>query len=112
MSSEQARLGSQLARHELLKLIRLLRLSPIFLLVHLLRFYMSEKYKLLSDLRHFDLEKVFCRTEFDRSFIYSAIRHWYGSEETFMRYVRGPLRQELLTQGTTELPVGCLFGGF
>lgn len=82
------------------------RLSPIFLLVHLLRFYMSEKYQLLMDLKHFDLRKVFCRTEFDKNFIYSAISDWYGSEDAFMRYVRGPLREELLTQGTTEIPVG------
>jgi hypothetical protein len=42
--------------------------------------------------------------EEDRHFILTAIRAWYGSEEAFTAYVRGPLRQELMCR--TSLPIG------
>ena len=37
-----------------------------------------------------------CASEFDRSFILSAIDAWYGTRENFQNYVRGPLREQLL----------------
>ena len=37
-----------------------------------------------------------CASEFDRSFILSAIEAWYGTRENFQNYVRGPLREQLL----------------
>ena len=94
------------------------RLTPVFMIVHFLRWNIREKFKLLSDLKDFeswhhlgsswiilasvrqhgcttasrsspgpppvlrcpqDLEKAFCRTAFDRSFVHSAIVKWYGS---------------------------------
>ena len=32
----------------------------------------------------------------------------HRGKEAFMRYVRGPLREELLIQGATHVPFGCL----
>lgn len=87
-------------------LLELLALTPVFVIVHFLRWNIREKFKLLSDLKDFDLEKAFCRTAFDRSFVHSAIVKWYGSKEAFMRYVRGPLREELMLQGATYVPFG------
>lgn len=86
--------------------LEMLALTPVLVMVHLLRENIKEKFKLLSDLKDFDLEQAFCRTEFDRNFVHSSIVKWYGSKEAFMRYVRGPLREELLIQGATHVPFG------
>ena len=41
-------------------------------------------------------DKVTCASDFDRAFIYKAIDSWYGSKDAFTKFVRGPLREELL----------------
>ena len=81
-------------------------LLPVLPMVHILRWNIREKFKLLSDLKDFDLEQAFCRTEFDRNFVHGAIEKWYGSKDAFMRYVRGPLREELMVQQSTYVPFG------
>lgn len=43
-----------------------------------------------------------------QEFIYTAIREWYGSEDAFMDYVRGPLRQELLAMTSMEVSLPYL----
>ena len=112
--------GADLARYEICPDVRL---TPVFVIVHFLRWNIREKFKLLSDLKDFeswlilasevsqtdlqchlqhgrstcstcstasrsyppvircpqDLEKAYCRTAFDRSFVHSAIVKWYGS---------------------------------
>ena len=66
------------------------------------------KHRLLSDLRLFDLEKAYCRTDFDREFIHRAIIEWYGSTEAFTHYVRGPLREELMRCNRSAFPLQYL----
>ncbi|CAE7946977.1 unnamed protein product [Symbiodinium sp. KB8] len=44
----------------------------------------------------FDLANARCAHNFDREFVCSAIRMWYGSDEAFTEHVRGALRSELL----------------
>lgn len=75
---------------------------PILVALHYLRNYFAMKLKLVGDLEHFVLDRVDCASDFDRSFIYGAIRLWYGSEEAFEAFVRGPLREELLSNVVTR----------
>eukprot|EP00439_Symbiodinium_sp_Y106_P078763 s2796_g17.t1 len=76
-------------------------LVPVYVLMHAMRVNTRAKHRLISELRGFDLNQASCRTDFDKEFIYSAIREWYGSTEAFTEYVRGPLREEML--GSDEL---------
>lgn len=86
------------ARREYLVLMWLgVQLLPWFLLVHISRKNYQEKSKLLKELRSFELEKVTCESDFDKEFIYGAIDQWYGSQEGFTSFVRGPLCDELLS---------------
>ncbi|CAJ1356927.1 unnamed protein product [Effrenium voratum] len=64
-------------------------------LVHIVRSYMREKHAAVWQLENFDLTMVDCDVDFDRRFVYGAIRKWYGSEENFVGFVRGTLAQEL-----------------
>jgi len=75
-------------------------LLPVILGTHALRRTFREGQKLLDDLQYFDLASAGCALEFDRRFIYTAIQDWYESEEAFTQYVRGPLREELLTSAS------------
>ncbi|CAE7835492.1 ran [Symbiodinium sp. CCMP2592] len=84
-------------------------LVPLILLLHLMRRNLMSKHRLMSDLRLFDLEKAYCRTDFDREFIHRAIIEWYGSKEAFTQYVRGPLREELLRSTKSAFPLRYLF---
>jgi len=84
-------------------------LVPLILLLHLMRRNLMSKHRLMSDLRLFDLEKAYCRTDFDREFIHRAIIEWYGSKEAFTHYVRGPLREELLRSSKSAFPLRYLF---
>eukprot|EP00435_Cladocopium_sp_Y103_P047456 s407_g13.t4 len=59
------------------------------------RRFFREKLEVVENLKHFDLDKVSCRTAEDREFIYHGIRMWYGSTEAFEEYVRGTLAFEL-----------------
>ena len=70
-------------------------LLPTIWIFHKFRRIFREKNQLISNLRNFDLEKVGCRTERDKNFIYSGIRAWYGSTSAFTEHVRGPLAAEL-----------------
>ncbi|CAE7555658.1 unnamed protein product [Symbiodinium natans] len=69
---------------------------PYALLIHGLRRLLHEKHRLMENIRCFELAKVSCRLQSDRDFIYTGIREWYGSEEAFEQYVRGPLYDELI----------------
>lgn len=71
-------------------------LLPLILLVHFMRRNYREKARLIFDLKNFELDRTTCASEFDRSFILSAIEAWYGTRENFQNYVRGPLREQLL----------------
>jgi len=86
----------------------ILAMLPVCVLIHLLRRNVSKKFKLLSDLKSFDLDRASCRTDFDREFIHSAIEEWYGSKEAFTAHVRGPLREELLYCNKTWFPESYL----
>eukprot|EP00439_Symbiodinium_sp_Y106_P054317 s2634_g7.t1 len=79
---------------------------PLCMVFHFLRKNLLAKSELFAELRNFDLNKVACKREFDRKFIYSAIEEWYGSQEAFTAFVRGPLKEELLAkQADTQLPL-------
>ena len=69
---------------------------PYALMIHGFRRLLHEKHRLMENIRCFELAKVSCRLESDRDFIYTGIREWYGSEEAFEQYVRGPLYDELI----------------
>ncbi|CAE7653713.1 Pus1 [Symbiodinium sp. CCMP2456] len=83
-------------------------LVPLLLFLHLMRRNLMSKHRLLSELRLFDLEKAYCRTDFDREFIHRAITEWYGSKEAFTQYVRGPLREELMRCNRSAFPLPYL----
>mmetsp|Transcript_68695 Transcript_68695/g.161595 ORF Transcript_68695/g.161595 Transcript_68695/m.161595 type:complete len:532 (-) Transcript_68695:32-1627(-) len=70
--------------------------------VHALRLNYREKRQLVSELEHFDFDTARCSLDFDRAFILSAVEGWFGSKEGFEDFVRGPLREELLSL----IPVG------
>ena len=76
--------------------------------MHAMRKNKRAKQQLVNELKNFDLTKALCRTDFDRDFIHSAIVHWYGSKEKFVDHVRGPLREELLAEGTLNIPLPYL----
>eukprot|EP00435_Cladocopium_sp_Y103_P048374 s407_g14.t1 len=72
-----------------------LSLIPVIWCFHQCRNLFREKLEVVENLKHFDLEKVSCRTAEDREFIYHGIQMWYGSTHAFEEYVRGPLAAEL-----------------
>ncbi|CAE7300257.1 unnamed protein product [Symbiodinium natans] len=63
---------------------------------HFVRRGYREQDLLLRNLAEFDLSAVSCACDFDRQFILSAVRSWYGSTDAFVEYVRGPIREELV----------------
>jgi len=67
------------------------------LMVHAMRHSQREKRQLIIDLDHFSCDTAKCASEFDRSFILSAVQDWFGNKEGFEDFVRGPLRKELLS---------------
>ncbi|CAE7729621.1 unnamed protein product [Symbiodinium sp. CCMP2592] len=82
--------------------------SPFIFICHRNRKHMREKRELFQHLQHFRLEDAKCRMASDREFILASIKQWYGSEEAFVEYVRGPLQQELLESGA-DIPLSyCL----
>ena len=86
----------------------LIATTPFIFICHQNRKYMREKNELFLHLQQFRLEDAKCRMESDRKFIHTSIRQWYGSEEAFVEYVRGPLQQELLASGA-DIPFSyCL----
>lgn len=89
---------------------------PALLLYHAFRNSLARKLQLLRGLESFDLAKTQCGKEEDKEFIHGAIVEWYGSMEAFTTYVKGPLREELLLDhSSNKLPLGprptssCLF---
>ena len=70
---------------------------PTTLMTYALRQNCREKSQLISDLKDLDLDRLICTSEFDRGFILTAIDAWYGNREAFRDFVRGPLRDELLS---------------
>ena len=66
---------------------------------------MREEKELTESLETFDLLNVQCHSAADRAFVHLAIAAWYGSEEAFVDYVRGPLRQELMADSGVDLPL-------
>ncbi|CAE7477754.1 unnamed protein product [Symbiodinium sp. CCMP2456] len=81
-----------------------LTLAPLVLVVQTNRKFMREEKNLTVSLENFDLRNAECHLEADRVFVSMAIAAWYGSEEEFTDYVRGPLRKELLAAGGLDLP--------
>ncbi|CAK9112400.1 Uncharacterized protein SCF082_LOCUS52111 [Durusdinium trenchii] len=69
---------------------------PLIAVLHLSRNCLCEKNQLLRNLAEFDLHKAHCLLDSDEQFVHQAVQEWYGSAESFNRYVRGPMRQELL----------------
>ena len=65
-------------------------------LIQVVRSFMREKHVAIWQLENFDLTMVDCKNDFDRRFVYGAIRKWYGSEENFESFVRGKLCEELV----------------
>ena len=65
---------------------------------------MREEQQLTESLENFDLQNVQCHSAADRAFVHLAISAWYGSEEAFTEYVRGPLRKELMAASGVDLP--------
>mmetsp|Transcript_30864 Transcript_30864/g.71311 ORF Transcript_30864/g.71311 Transcript_30864/m.71311 type:complete len:576 (+) Transcript_30864:30-1757(+) len=78
-------------------LLYLVALAPLIIVLHVLRRSILAKHKLLADLENFDLQNVECQDDFDRQFVHSALRAWYGSSEAFTEYVRTTLREVLLS---------------
>ena len=74
----------------------LIALAPGVLIFHALRRNNMARSKLISDMEHFDISSVQCTEEFDKEFVLTAIRRWYGSLDAFTAYVRGPLRDEMM----------------
>ncbi|CAE7236237.1 unnamed protein product [Symbiodinium necroappetens] len=80
-------------------------LAPVYVLMHQLRQNSAVKYQLLHDLKRFDLAAVQSHSDFDRQFVFTAIKAWYGSTEAFTQFVQGPLREELLESGQSTIPL-------
>lgn len=72
-------------------------LLPTYIIIHLFRKINREKHDMIAALQTFNLCDAECRLDFDREFIRSAIRSWYGSERAFEDFVRNILRAELLS---------------
>lgn len=68
-----------------------LAVGPLLPFLKLLRRNFNGARKLLTDLDQFDLANARCAHNFDREFVCSAIRMWYGSDEAFTEHVRGAL---------------------
>ncbi|CAJ1382428.1 unnamed protein product [Effrenium voratum] len=81
---------------------------PLLGIIHVLRKETRAKRQLLLDLESFSLDRAECLSDFDREFIHSAIDKWYGSAEAFAKYVRGPLRAELLQSNAATVPSAYL----
>lgn len=80
----------------------LLLILPAF---HALRLFSRHKTSLVENLRSFDLKQVHCRADFDVNFIMTGISSWYGSQEGFEEYVRGPLADKLCSSvSSSQLP--------
>ena len=77
---------------------------PGVLFIHTNRRFMREEQQLTESLENFDLQNVQCHSAADRAFVHLAISAWYGSEEAFTEYVRGPLRKELMAASGVDLP--------
>ena len=79
---------------------------PTVAVVHICRIKYREKHQLLMDLRGFQLERLSCEVDFDREFILNAVEQWYGSRNSFVSLVQGPLCEELLSMlPTPHLPL-------
>ncbi|CAJ1395733.1 unnamed protein product [Effrenium voratum] len=79
-------------------------LVPQLLATHFLRRLISQKHRLTEELANFYVAKAECQLDFDRQFIMTAIDAWYGSEKAFNTYVQGPLREELLSMRSDQIP--------
>ena len=84
--------------------LTLLAFSPLLFIAHANRKLMTEKHLTISTLKTFNLTDLQCRLEKDRVFILTAIADWYGSEEAFTEYVKGPLYREVVSAATNRLP--------
>jgi len=72
-------------------------LAPFLAVFHSLRKNFLLKRQLFKEIQNFDLAAVECRSSFDKEFVHAAIAEWYGGEDAFTEYVRGPLQKELMT---------------
>lgn len=70
---------------------------PWCTLVHISRINYQEKKELFRDLKNFRLDRVSCKSESDKAFIYAAIERWYGSQAKFTDMVRNELCDELMS---------------
>ncbi|CAJ1430873.1 unnamed protein product, partial [Effrenium voratum] len=69
---------------------------PIVFVIHSLRGMFQKHAQMLKDLEHFDAEQASCISDFDRDFIFTGIKAWFGSTMNFNHYVRTTLRRSLL----------------
>ena len=86
---------------------------PWCILVHISRTNYKEKKQLLRDLKNFRLDKVSCKSEADKEFIYAAIEQWYGSQASFTDFVRKELCDELMSMMQSPhlaVPYAALIG--
>ena len=88
--------GTEVGEPDSIWLFSIFLALPAYMLIFFLRRKYREKHQLLLDLSSFELNKLSCEKEFDRSFIFGAVDQWYGSEMAFTTFVKGPLRDELL----------------
>eukprot|EP00913_Durusdinium_trenchii_P034771 g32526.t1 len=79
---------------------------PVIPCIHQTRKICREKRRLLNELKQFNLNEAGCSVDFDRNFILAGIEEWYGTQEAFTEYVRGPLFRELVAPlETLRVPV-------
>jgi len=81
------------------------------LVIYPLKKMWREERRAIANLATFNLKDVKCSDEdFDRPFVYSAIKGWYGSLQGFTDFVRGPLREDLLGDfSSIHLPFAYYF---
>eukprot|EP00439_Symbiodinium_sp_Y106_P023591 s1645_g2.t2 len=64
--------------------------------VHYVRKGYREQEQISRSLSDFDVNELQCLSDFDKSFIHSAVVQWYGSLDEFNMFVRGPLKDEIV----------------
>ncbi|CAJ1327441.1 unnamed protein product [Effrenium voratum] len=81
---------------------------PGLFVIHSVRRNMEERIQMIDGLNQFDAEQAGCRSEFDKSFIFTGIQAWFGSLQGFNHYVRTTLRSELLSRCKCVFPTRYL----
>ncbi|CAJ1384108.1 unnamed protein product [Effrenium voratum] len=95
-ASDSLSSGSSLAPNVRFFLALFFGMLPIVFVIHSLRNIFQKHAQMLEGLEHFDAEQASCRSDFDREFIFTGIKAWFGSTMNFNHYVRTTLRRSLL----------------